>query len=176
MASFSVRRDLPMIARNEGIWEGSYRHVDADGALLDEHRARITCRVSDDPARAYHQTSHFIWEDGREERRDFVCAFRDGKLWIDNELIVGWAAEVPLDDHNRTCMLHFRRKDGADDVEIYEMIQTSDCGRYRARVWQWLQGGRTLKRTLIDEEKITSDWRSAEADLVAATIGAGAHG
>ncbi len=38
------------------------------------------------------------------------------------------------------------------------MIQLSDCGRYRARVWQWFKDGRLDRRTLIDEEKVSDDW------------------
>ena len=38
------------------------------------------------------------------------------------------------------------------------MIQLSDDGRSRCRVWQWIKAGRTHMRTLIDEEKVADDW------------------
>ena len=41
------------------------------------------------------------------------------------------------------------------DIYLYEMIQLSDCGHYRSRVWQWFQEGRLVKRTLIDEQFVS---------------------
>ncbi len=42
---------------------------------------------------------------------------------------------------------------------LYEMIHLSDCGNYRARVWQWFREGRLTQRTLIDEQRVSSNWR-----------------
>ena len=54
-------------------------------------------------------------------------------------------------------MLYWQRK-GEPDLYLYEMIQLSDDGRSRCRVWQWIKNGRTHRRTLIDEEKISDAW------------------
>mgnify|MGYP001810028245 FL=1 len=32
---------MPTILKHEGVWEGVYRHVDAEGAPLDVHKVRI---------------------------------------------------------------------------------------------------------------------------------------
>lgn len=148
---------MPLLASQEGIWEGWYRYYDADGNKLDEHRSRLVCRLPKEGPVPYHQSNHYFWEDGRKEVREFPATYRDGRLRFDNDLITGWAAEVPLDEHGRTLMLHWVRK-GEPDTYLYEMIQVSDCGRYRTRVWQWIKGGRTRMRTLIDEEKVSDSW------------------
>jgi len=152
-----LKTAMPLLSSQEGIWEGWYRYYDADGNKIDEHRSRLVCRFPKEGPVPYHQTNHYFWSDGRKEIREFPADFRDGRLTFDNDLITGWAAEVPLDEHHRTIMLHWVRK-GEPDVYLYEMIQVSDCGRYRTRVWQWLAGGRTRMRTLIDEEKVSDSW------------------
>jgi hypothetical protein len=152
-----LKQAMPLLATQEGVWEGWYRYFDADGNKIDEHRSRLVCRFPDSGDLPYHQTNHYTWADGRTEVRDFPATFRDGRLWFDNDLIYGWAAEEPLDSHHRTVLLHWVRK-GEPGTYLYEMIQVSDCGRYRTRVWQWIQNGRTRMRTLIDEEKVSDDW------------------
>ena len=38
----------------------------------------------------------------------------------------------------RTSMLYRGSRD-EPDTHVYEMIQLSDCGHYRSRVWQWFK-------------------------------------
>jgi hypothetical protein len=152
-----LKQAMPLLASQEGVWEGWYRYYDAEGDKIDEHRSRLVCRFPEDGPVPYHQTNHYTWADGRTELRDFPATFREGRLWFDNDLIYGWAAEEPLDVHHRTLLLHWVRK-GEPATYLYEMIQVSDCGRYRTRVWQWINGGRTRMRTLIDEQKISDSW------------------
>ena len=64
-------------------------------------------------------------------------------------------------EHNRTMMLHWTR-DGEPDLYLYEMIQLSDDGNARARVWQWFRNDRLMQRTLIDEHFVTRDWAAYE--------------
>jgi hypothetical protein len=42
------------------------------------------------------------------------------------------------------------------------MIQLSDDGLARARVWQWFKSDRLLQRTLIDERRVSADWAAYE--------------
>jgi hypothetical protein len=153
-----LKQAMPLLAAQEGVWEGWYRYFDANGEKIDEHRSRLVCRFPDSGPVPYHQTNHYAWPDGRTEVRDFPAAFRDGRLWFDNDLIYGWAAEEPLDAHHRTLLLHWVRK-GEPGTYLYEMIQVSDCGRYRTRVWQWIHAGKTRMRTLIDEERVSESWQ-----------------
>ena len=153
-----IKKQMPILARHEGVWEGWYRYYDADGNKVDEHRSKLICRFPEDGEYPYHQTNHYSWEDGRTEVRDFPTQIKDGRIIFSGE-IEGWAAEVPLDENHRTVMLHWNRTD-RDDLYLYEMIQISDCSRYRNRVWQWIsKEGKILQRTLIDEVKVSDDWR-----------------
>ncbi|MEN9836698.1 MAG: hypothetical protein RLZ79_366 [Pseudomonadota bacterium] len=158
-ANFDLRAHMPLLARQAGVWAGVYRYYDADGNKIDEHRSRLICRIPDSGPHHYHQTNEYTWSDGRQEIREFKGSFRDGKLWFDSELIEGWAAEEPLDEHRRTLLLYWVRR-GETDTYLYEMIQVDDACRQRTRVWQWIRGGATRMRTLIDEVKVADDWRS----------------
>ncbi len=152
-----IKKMMPLLARNEGVWDGWYRYYSPEGHKIDEHRSRLVCRFPEGGNHPYHQTNHYTWEDGRTEDRDFPATYRDGRVWFDNELITGWAAEVGLDEFNRSIMLYWERK-GEPDLYLYEMIQVSDDGRSRCRTWQWIKGGKIHMRTLIDEEKISDSW------------------
>lgn len=156
----SLRETFPLLARHEGIWEGWYRHIDVNGVQIDAHRSRLVCRIPDDAPNVYHQTNHYTWDDGTKEIRDFKGEAEADRLVFDNDIIQGWAAEEPLDDKRRTMMLCWVRC-GEPGIYLYEMIQLSDCGNFRTRVWQWLADGKTVKRTLIDEEKVSDNWRGA---------------
>lgn len=160
MTSAELKTLMPLLARHEGVWEGIYRYYDAAGNKIDEHRSRLLCRF---PATgpAYHQTNLYKWADGRTEIRDFPASVVNGRISWDNELINGWAADVPLDDFKRTTMLNWTRT-GEPDLYLYEMIQISDDGQSRSRTWQWFKQDRLFQRTLIDETFISSDWKSWE--------------
>lgn len=155
-----VREAMPILASNEGVWEGVYRYYDAKtGELVDQHRSRLFCRLTGEPGREYHQTNHYFWDDGRVDVRDFPATYRDGRLWWDNELIKGWVAHMQPDDFNRSTCLNWERK-GEPGVYLYEMIQNSDDRKNRARTWQWFRNGICFQRTLIDEHFITPDWQN----------------
>lgn len=154
-----IRQAMPILARHEGVWDGWYRYYDPQGDKVDEHSSRLVCRFPDAGPVPYHQTNHYRWADGRTEVRDFPADYRDGRIWFDNELIEGWPAEEPLDQHARTVLLYWIRK-GEAGLYLYEMIQISDCGRHRHRVWHWYREGRIVQRTLIDEQKVSDDWRA----------------
>lgn len=154
----SLRASLPFLARNEGVWEGYYRYYDAAGSKIDEHRSRLICRIIDD--HDYHQTNVYRWAGGKKETRDFPAEIQGERLVFTNE-ITGWAQAVDLDEHGRTMMLHWTRN-GEPDLYLYEMIQLSDDGEARARVWQWFKKDRLLQRTLIDERRVSTDWAAYE--------------
>ena len=153
----AIKQAMPNLARHEGVWEGWYRTYDSDGNKIDEHRSRLICRFPETGPFEYFQTNIYTWADGRVETRDFPATYKDGRIHWDNELITGWAAEVGLDSFNRTLMLNWVRK-GEPNTYLYEMINTSDCGKMRSRVWQWLDAGKLKIRTLIDEVKVSDSW------------------
>jgi len=157
----SVKDNMPIIASNEGVWEGWYRFYNLEGDKIDEHRSRLLCRFLDEEN--YHQTNYYFWEDGKSEVKDFPTKI-DGNKLVFYTHIDGWAAEVPLDTFNRTTMLNWTRH-GEPGVYLYEMIQVSDDRKSRSRVWQWFKDGRLFQRTLIDEHFVTRDWKSYEGSM-----------
>lgn len=156
-----IKEDMPLLARHEGVWDGVYTYYNAAGEKVDEHKSRLFCRLPDSGPYPYHQTNHYTWDDGRTEIRDFPAEYRDGRVWWNNELIVGWAAEVPLDQYNRTIMLYWQRT-GDATLYLYEMIQISDDGQSRCRTWHWIRDGKLETRTAIQEKLVTRDWRSLD--------------
>jgi hypothetical protein len=156
-----IREDMPLLARHEGVWDGVYRYYDAAGNKVDEHQSRLFCRFPDGGPHPYHQTNHYTWADGRKEIREFPAEYRDKRVWWDNELIKGWAAEVGLDEKNRTVMLYWQRQ-GDPQLYLYEMIQIADDGQTRCRTWHWIRNGQLETRTAIEERRVTTDWRSME--------------
>jgi hypothetical protein len=160
MSNKSIREAMPLLIANGGVWHGVYRHYDAKtGRLTDEHLSRLICRVIEDGENDYHQTNFYYWADGRTDIRDFPATYRDGRIWFDNALITGWAAAMQPDDFNRSQCLNWTRN-GEPGLYLYEMIQNSDDFKHRHRTWQWFKDGICFQRTLIDEEFVTSDWRS----------------
>ncbi|MCF6475724.1 DUF3598 domain-containing protein [Nonomuraea sp. MG754425] len=140
-----LRERMPLLARHEGEWEGDYLHLGRDGHLLDRHRVRMTCAISGD---TYHQTNRYTWDDGRSEVHEFPGVYLgDGRCGFDTERIEGVFWE--LDDS--TIYLTWRFK--GQDVRMFEIIVLSEDGRSRSRVWQWLQDGVCVRRTLIDERR-----------------------
>lgn len=155
-----LKQIMPLLARHEGVWEGYYQYFNVAGEKIDEHRSRLICRFPEN-GHPYHQTNHYAWADGKTEVRDFPATVRDGRLWWDNDFIQGWACDVALDELSRTTMLHWIRT-GEPDLYLYEMIQLSDDGEARARVWQWFKQDRLFQRTLVTEKRVSNDWASYE--------------
>ncbi len=155
------RRRMPLLMESEGVWEGLYRYYDAaTGKLTDQHRSRLLCRIMpQDAPFPYYQTNQYFWEDGRTDFREFPAWYEDGRIWWDNALIAGWAAPMRPDDGNRSTCLSWVRK-GEPDMYLYEMIQHAEDGIHRARTWQWFRKGVCFQRTLIDEKRITRDWKN----------------
>lgn len=159
--STELRKNMPLLAANEGVWEGIYRYYDAvTGELVDAHKSRLICRIPEDGKPSdYHQTNYYFWADGKLETRDFPANYRDGRIWWDNDLITGWAAAMQPDDNNLSTCLNWVRK-GQENVYLYEMIQVDKAVKNRARTWQWFRDGVCYMRTLIDEKFVTADWQN----------------
>lgn len=156
-----IRKEMPLLAANEGVWEGVYRYYDAvTGELTDEHKSRLICRLPEDGQPSdYYQTNYYFWADGRSETREFPAEYHDGRIWWDNDLIKGWAAAMQPDQRNLSTCLTWERK-GEENMYLYEMIQVDKAVKNRARTWQWFRDEKCFMRTLIDEHFITRDWQN----------------
>ncbi len=161
-----IKDDMPILARHEGVWDGAYTYYNAAGEKVDEHQSRLVCRFPDTGPHPYNQSNYYTWADGRTETREFPAEYHDKRVWWNNELIIGWAAEVGLDDLNRTLMLYWQRT-GDPSLYLYEMIQMSDSGVDRCRTWHWIRNGLLETRTAIQEKLVTRDWRAVDAERAA---------
>ena len=156
-----IREDMPLLARHEGVWDGTYTYFNAANEKVDEHQSRLFCRFPDDGPHQYYQSNYYTWADGKTDFREFPADYHDKRVWWDNELIKGWAAEVGLDEYNRTVMLYWQRQ-GDPSLYLYEMIQLADSGVDRCRTWHWIRNGMLETRTAIQEKLVSRDWRSLE--------------
>lgn len=145
-ASDSVYSGLPLIALNEGRWEGTYRFVRPNGELVDRYDFVIDVSLSRDNARAYCQDSHYTWPDGRKQSLLFEAAYSDRQLTWDSGRIHGRLWEISDD----TIYLTFGFND-APHLRCHEMIQVSADGRQRGRTWLWYDGDELTQYTLIEE-------------------------
>ena len=123
----NIREAMPLLARHEGVWYGVYSYFNDQNEKTDEHKSRLICRFPDDGPYPYHQTNHYLWDDGRTEIREFPAEYRDGRVWWYNDLIQGWAAEVPLDEFNRTVMLYWQRSMNGWVCSIRNPIANALC-------------------------------------------------
>lgn len=144
-----LRREMPVLARHEGVWEGRYLLVDLDGKPLDSHASHLECSFPDSGEFPYMQVNTYTWDDGRREEIHFPANYRDRRIWWDNERIRGSAWELD----SRSIVLTWTRKDIPGSY-LYEMIQISDDNRRRARTWHWFVDDALLQRTLIREERV----------------------
>jgi hypothetical protein len=142
---------MPSLLRHEGLWEGSYRHIDAAGVLVDQHRTSVRCEFPDDGPFSYIQHNHFTWADGRELRAELPGILRDGKLWWDVPSFQGCCWEA----HDGILLLTLDRKDDPG-ARFTEMIVLGETGNHRARTWHWFRDGVLFKRTLCDEIRVSS--------------------
>lgn len=145
----SLRDEMPLLARHEGDWHGTYTFVDREGTIIDKHRSELRCTFPSDGPYPYHQTNHYTWDDGREETIQFPATYRDGKLWFDTERIKGYCWEV--DDHAIVLTWQYAKD---PSISLYELILLDDSGTKRTRTWHWIKDGACFQRTLIDERKV----------------------
>jgi len=147
--SVDLRREMPVLARHEGDWEGEYLHLNTAGKVLDRHGSHLSCMFPFEGQYAYYQINRYRWDDGKREELHFPAVFRDGRIWWDTSRIAGSGWEV---DEN-SVMLKWSRKDVPNSY-LYEMIQLSRDGQSRYRTWHWFQNGELFQRTIINERRM----------------------
>ena len=146
-----VAQAFPTILAHEGVWAGTYRHVDAEGMLLDEHASRITCEFPHSGPWAYIQHNQFTWADGREQRVTLPGRLQGQRLYWDVESFSGysWSTDGGI------LLLHIDRKD-EPGAHFLEIIIANDSVTERVRTWHWFKNGQLFKRTLCNERKVAA--------------------
>ena len=145
----ALERVFPSILRHEGVWRGTYRHVDPAGALIDQHASEVRCEFPDNGPFAYIQHNRFTWADGRETTARLEGALIGDRLWWEASTFSGWAWET----RDGLILLDLERKDEPGS-RFYEIIVTAPDGVSRARTWHWMNAGGLYKRTLCDERRV----------------------
>lgn len=145
-----IKEEMPLLARHEGEWEGTYTVIDRDNNITDHHRSYLTNTFPTVGEFPYLQTNTYTWDDGRTETIEFPASYKDGKLWFDTERINGFCWEV--DEH---CIVLHWIYNADPTVTLYELIYLDDAGQNRTRTWQWLKDGVCFQRTLINEKRVT---------------------
>ena len=137
---------FPGMRAHEGVWTGTYTHLDASGMVEDRHASHVVCEFPDSGPVFYRQTITFNWPDGRERRTTFEGVIRDGAVWFDTPTFHGrsWETDDGL------ILLNLERKDEPGG-RFFEIICMGEGGRYRARTWHWFRDGQLYRRTLCDE-------------------------
>jgi hypothetical protein len=145
----NIRLEMPVLARHEGEWEGTYTLIDTTGKILDNHQSHLSCQFPENNPSSYYQINRYTWENGKQEEHKFPGTYQDKKLLFDTERIQGKAWEV--DDS--TVIFWFGYKQ-FPDMYLYEMIHISPDNNNRARTWHWFKNGKIYQRTLIQEERV----------------------
>ena len=148
-----IREGMPLLDRHEGEWEGVYTHVDPTGQIVDQHKSHLSCRFPEGKDYDYHQTNTYTWPDGRTEVYEFPGRYDGyGRMTFDTERMRGvtWG----LDETSIYLTWTYKSTDPSVDQRLFELILLSPDGRNRSRVWQWLEHGVCVKRTLINETKV----------------------
>ena len=146
----NIRQEMPVLARHEGEWQGTYTLVDLNGQILDHHNSYLSCHFPEETPDSYYQINRYTWTDGKKEEYRFPGVCRDKKVWFDTERLDGYAWEV--DD--ASIVLWITYKGIPDPMYIYEMIQISPCNNHRARTWHWFKDDKIYQRTLIQETRV----------------------
>lgn len=148
----SIYEGLPLIALNEGRWDGTYRMVKPDSTLVEQYDFRIRVSLSRDNRRAYRQDSHYRYPDGSTSAIVFQAAYADGQMRWDDERIFGRLWQISEDTVYLTFGFH-----GMANTVCHEMIQTQPNGIDRGRTWLWYVDGKLDRYTLIDERRVDDD-------------------
>ena len=156
-----IAETQPLVADQAGVWDGEYVHLDADSREIDRHASRLVCRLEDGPdgVACLSQTNISTWADGTREIRYFDGTFSGDRVWIRNDLIDGWTGEAAMDPTARTILVGWTRPT-EPGFRYYEMITVAEDGEAKNRCWHWYRHGRLFQRTVINERRISRDWRA----------------
>ncbi len=145
----ALKRVMPAMLLHDGWWDGWYRHFDAEGALLDQHKVKTHCEFPDEGDWHYIQHNWLTWENGESAVYEFGGKLDGSIIRWDTEGFRGYGWQTGED----SLMLMLDRLDVPGSYYI-EMINVAPAGETRARTWQWFKDGKPWKRTLCDEWRI----------------------
>ena len=151
-----LRRRIPLTAKMEGVWEGTFRRVDGNGEIMETLPSRITVRLlPDGEVYDYHQTNVLNPGSDDEQRIESFGKWDVDRLRFFNDRLEGWAKAVAADEAGRTSVFLMEFKDGSG-LTVSEVVSFSPGDPdVRMRATQYMRDGRIVRRTLIDEIKVS---------------------
>lgn len=146
----------PSLARQQGVWKGQWRSLGGADAIEESFEGIVITRfIARDGGVMVHQTNHYLNRGGSPQTIDSYGEVEGDRIRFANPRAQGWSRSLAEDPSGLGSVLTITFNDGSS---LYEIITNSPDGRYRHRSAQFTRDGRILRRTLIDEEKITDDW------------------
>jgi hypothetical protein len=149
-----IKEGMPLLARHEGEWRGEeYLYVDAPGGIVDQHRSHLRRRFPPAGEDDYLQVKLYTWADGYTEEHEFPGSYDGfGRMTFDTGRIRGMTRA--LDENTIYPTWIYKSAGPGVDQRLFELIVLSQDGRHRSQVWQWLEYGVCVRRTLINETKV----------------------
>jgi len=151
MPDVDLRRELPVVARHEGTWEGELIELDTDLTVQDRFETRVSIDLSPGGEYPYSQHNRYRWPDGTERTHELPARYEEGRLVFETGYVEGVAWEAAHDD--RSVVLTWTRTD-EPGVSFHELITLGGDGDRRARTWHRFEDGGLTSRTLIEERRV----------------------
>ncbi|WP_446830098.1 CpcT/CpeT family chromophore lyase [Candidatus Foliamicus sp.] len=151
-----LRRRAPLTAKMEGIWEGVFRRVDPEGKLIETLPSRIVVRLlPDGEVHDYHQVNLLNPDTDAEQRIESYGKWDVDRLRFFNDRLEGWAKAIADDKAGRTSVFLMEFKDGSG-LTVSEVVSFNPGDPdVRMRATQYMRDGRIVRRTLIDEVRVS---------------------
>ncbi len=151
-----LRRRSPLTAKMEGVWEGTFRRVDHEGKVISTLPSRITVRLlPDGEVHDYHQTNILNPDSSEEQRIESYGKWDVDRLRFFNDRVDGWAKAVAADEAGQTSVFLMEFKDGSG-LTVSEVVSfVPGDPDVRMRATQYMRDGRIVRRTLIDEIRVS---------------------
>ena len=151
-----LRRRIPLTAKMEGVWEGIFRRVDPLGEIIETLPSRISVRLLPDGEEYdYHQINLLNPGAPDEQRIESYGKWDVDRLRFFNQRLEGWAKAVAADEAGQTSVFLMEFKDGSG-LTVSEVVSFRPGDPdVRMRATQYMRDGQIVRRTLIDETKVS---------------------
>ena len=151
-----LRRRMPLNAKMEGVWEGTFRRVGPKGEIIEALPSRITVQLlPDGEAYDYRQINVLNPDSDEEQRIESYGKWDVDRLRFFNTRLEGWAKAVAADEAGQTAVFLMEFKDGSG-LTVSEVVSFRPGNPdVRMRATQYMRDGRIVRRTLIDEMKVS---------------------
>jgi hypothetical protein len=140
---------IPVVARHQGTWEGTYRSLTPQLQLIDAWTFRIVVSLGQSAADAYRQHTTYRWPNGKTSETSFTAALVDGHLtWADARIKGTMHLLGP------EAMLAEMQFTADPDGVIMEMARIAADGAARSRVGMVSRRGVLEKIQIADERRV----------------------